>query len=70
MYTDIKDSHKDITNNDNNNNETGKSIKDTIRVYCDGIYDLFHSGHSNQFKQVHQHKNLKNFKVFLIVGGK
>ena len=54
--------------------DTGKCIKNlnkkrTVRVYCDGIYDLFHSGHSNQFKQVHEHKNLEGYHVFLIIGG-
>jgi cytidyltransferase-like protein len=36
-----------------------------MRIYCDGIFDLFHKGHLEHFKKIHQY-----FKVpiHLIVG--
>lgn len=36
-----------------------------IKIYCDGIFDLFHKGHLNHFKKIH---SLFNEPIYLIVG--
>lgn len=36
-----------------------------MRIYCDGIFDLFHKGHFNHFKKIHE---LFNESIHLIVG--
>ena len=36
-----------------------------MRIYCDGIFDLFHKGHLEHFKKIHQYFNEP---IHLIVG--
>ena len=36
-----------------------------MRIYYDGIFDLFHSGHLNHFKKIH---DFYNKPIELIVG--
>lgn len=37
-----------------------------MRIYCDGIFDLFHEGHLNHFKKIH--KLFEGETIHLIVG--
>ena len=37
-----------------------------MRIYCDGIFDLFHIGHLNHFKKIH--KLFEDESIYLIVG--
>jgi cytidyltransferase-like protein len=37
-----------------------------MRIYCDGIFDLFHIGHLNHFRKIH--KLFEEESVHLIVG--
>ena len=36
-----------------------------MRIYCDGIFDLFHKGHLEHFKKIHQYFEVP---IHLIVG--
>jgi choline-phosphate cytidylyltransferase len=69
-YSDDREALEELANCDYNikvNFDLAKKglINRAIRVYADGIYDMFHAGHARQLMQA---KNAFN-NVYLIVGG-